>query len=93
MMTNVEELRWLSRKLTDEGKLIEAGFVGLRIAAIPMDAPEIQVTEIRNAFFAGALHLFASIMDIMDKDREPTENDMKRMDLINKELQAFINDL
>jgi len=46
----------------------------------------------RNAFFAGAQHLFSSIMTILEPDAEPTEKDMQRMDLIDKELRAFIND-
>lgn len=82
----------LSRDLTDKGKLIEAGFVGLRLAAIPRDAPDLQVEEMRNAFFAGAQHLFASIMSILDPGEEPTEADLRRMDLIEKELRSFIHD-
>jgi hypothetical protein len=80
------------RELTDNGKLIEAGFVGLRIAAIPLDAPAIQIEEMRNAFFAGAQHLFSSIMTILDPGAEPTDKDLERMDLIDRELKAFIND-
>ena len=80
----------LAKRLTDEGKLIEAGFVGLRLAAIPNDAPEVQVNEMRMAFFAGAQHLFASIMQIMDEAREPTEADLERMGLIDRELQEFV---
>ena len=83
-------LKRLERDLVDEGKLIEAGWISLRLAAIPLDASALQLEEMRNAFFAGAQHLFASIMDIMDEDREPTEKDMQRMDLIDKELRVFI---
>jgi hypothetical protein len=85
-------LERLSRELTDKGKLIEAGWVGLRIAAIPLDAPAVQLDEMRNAFFAGAQHLFSSIMSILEPDAEPTEKDLERMDLIDRELKAFIND-
>lgn len=85
-------LERLSREFVDKGKLIEAGWVGLRIAAVPLDAPAIQLEEMRNAFFAGAQHLFSSIMTILDPDVEPTEKDLERMDLIDRELKAFIND-
>jgi hypothetical protein len=85
-------LERLSRDLADQGKLIEAGWVGLRLAAVPLDAPKIQLEEMRNAFFAGAQHLFSSIMTILEPDAEPTDKDMERMDLIDKELRAFIND-
>jgi len=85
-----EYLRRFERELVDKGKLIEAGFVGLRLAAIPEDAGKTQIEEMRNAFFAGAQHLFASIMDIMDDDHEPTASDLKRMDMIQSELDVFI---
>lgn len=83
------DLEALCRSLTDEGKLIEAGWVGLRIAAVPVDAPQIQIDEMRNAFFAGAQHLFSSIMTILEPDEEPTDNDMARLDLIDAELRTF----
>lgn len=86
------DLQKLSRELTDSGKLIEAGFVGLRIAAMDKDAPEIQVNEMRMAFFAGAQHLFDTIMTVLEPDAEPTAKDLHRMDLIDKELRAFIAD-
>ena len=85
-----EKLRWLTRKLNDEGKLIEAGFVGLRLAAFPPDVSDLQVREMRMAFFAGAAHLFNSIMNVMTEDREPTDADMKSMELIQKELDLFM---
>jgi hypothetical protein len=84
-----EALVELTRKLTDDGKLIEAGWMGLRFAAISPNAPDIQLTEMRTAFFAGALHLFASMISIMDADREPTEGDLSRMTMIDVELHAF----
>lgn len=87
-----EFLRSLERELVDKGKLIEAGWIGLRLAAIPEDADRTQLESMKEAFFAGAQHLFASIMDILEDDREPTEADLKRMDLINAELDGFIRD-
>lgn len=85
-----EMLDQIAKEMTDKGKLIEAGWIGLRIAAIPLDAPALQIEEMRNAFFAGAQHLFSSIMGILDPGEEPTEADMKRMDLISDELEGFI---
>lgn len=85
-------LERLSRELTDQGKLIEAGWISLRIAAIPPDAPPIQLEEMRMAFFAGAQHLFSSIMTILEPGAEPTDKDIDRMDLIDKELRHFIKD-
>lgn len=78
--------------MSDRGRLIEAGWIALRKSAMRPDAPEIQVTEMRMAFFAGAQHLFASIMGILDPGSEPTERDLKRMDLISHELQGFLQE-
>lgn len=91
-MADKAHLERLSRELADKGKLIEAGWVGLRLAAVPLDAPAIQLEEMRNAFFAGAQHLFSSIMTIMEADREPTAKDLDCMNQIDRELKAFIND-
>lgn len=85
-------LERLSRELTDKGMLIEAGWIGLRLACDLEDAPKLQLDEMRNAFFAGAQHLFASIMTILDPGAEPTDKDLERMDLIDSELKKFIND-
>lgn len=54
------------------------------------DAPEVQRSECRIAFFAGAQHLFGSIMGILELEAEPTENDLRRMDAIDRELKAYI---
>jgi len=85
-----DELQKLTRKATDNGRLIEAGWLSLRVMAVPPDAPQVQVDEMRNAFFAGAQHLFSSIMGVMDPESEPTDADLRRMDLIASELDAFI---
>lgn len=85
-------LERLSRELTDQGKLIEAGWIGLRIAAVPLDAPPQQLDLMRQAFFAGAQHLFGSIMAILEPDSEPTDKDLARMSMIQTELDGFISD-
>jgi hypothetical protein len=82
----------LAEGLADAGKIIEGGFAGFRMMVIPSEAPPIQVHEMRMAFFAGAQHLFASIMAVMDTDREPTPRDLHRMSMIHEELEAFRKD-
>lgn len=89
MDTN-EAIKELIKKLSDEGKLIESGWMAMRLAAIEPNAPEIQVREMRMAFMAGAQHLFTSIMGILEPGAEPTEADLRRLDLIDKELRAFV---
>jgi hypothetical protein len=86
-------LELLTRRLVDEGLLIEAGWVGLRIACQLEDAPKIQLDEMRNAFFAGAQHVFHSITGgLLDPGSEPTDADLRRMDQIDQELRRFITE-
>lgn len=89
-MADRAHLQRLERELADKGRLIEAGWIGLRLAAIPDNASSVQLEEMRNAFFAGAQHLFSSIMSIMEAGSEPTEKDLARIGLIDGELREFI---
>jgi hypothetical protein len=89
-MADTNHLKNLEKRLVDEGKLVEAGWVGLRIAAIPPDAPAIQLTEMRQAFFAGAQHVFSSMLRFLDDGEEITEDDLRRVSLLHDELQIFI---
>ncbi len=80
----------LSKKLVDSGELIEAGWIGYRHLVMSENAPQIQIDECRMAFFAGAQHLFASIMSILEPGSEPTEKDLDRMTQIDSELKSFL---
>ncbi len=82
-------LERLTRELTDQGKLLEAGWVSLRLAAIPLNAPAAQLDEMHKAYMAGAQHLWASLMTLLDPGEEPTDADLRRMDLIAAELDAY----
>lgn len=82
----------ITSDFSDRGKLIEVGWLALKKAAISPQASEAQLQAMREAFFAGAQHLFASIMGILDPGTEPTARDLVRMDLINHELQAFLQE-
>lgn len=88
-----ETVQNVTEKLTDAGKIIQGGWLGYRLCVMPQTASEIQVSETRKAFFAGAQHLFASIMSILDPGSEPTEKDLQRMTLIHTELEAFEKEL
>lgn len=91
-MADINHLRRLKRDLLDNGKLIESGWIELRIVAVPLDASPVQLQSMREAFFAGAQHLYSSIMTVLDSDAGPTDDDVKRLDLIGDELDAFIKD-
>lgn len=60
---------------------------------MPLNAPPHQLHEMRLAFMAGAQHLFASMMGMLDPEPDETPDDMRRMDLINRELDAFRGEL
>lgn len=87
-----DELREFERRLSAEGKLIEAGWFGFRLAAINSEAPENQVTEMRMAFFAGATHLFMAMIRVMDEGTEATAADEQRIANIHKEILVFVTD-
>ena len=87
-----EIIEGVTKRLIDEGKIIEAGWVSLKMMAVPEDAPKIQIEEMRNAFFAGAQHLLGSIMSTLDQGDEPTEADLRRLNNIQVELDLFIKD-
>jgi hypothetical protein len=82
-------LERLTKEATDQGLLIELGWLSLCKMWLPNGGTEAQLELLRNAFFAGAQHLFASILTILDPDEEPTEADMQRMSQISDELEAF----
>ena len=77
------------KRATDQGKLMEAGFLALRVQVLAPDASERAVTTARMIYMAGAQHLFASLMAAMDPDRDPTQQDMRRMSMIGAELRSW----
>lgn len=86
-------LEELSRRLADDGKIIEAGWASLCALAIPPDAPPVQINEMRRAYMAGAQHLWATVLTILEPGSEPTAKDLARMDLISRELDTFAAEL
>lgn len=82
-------LQDLTRKLVDDGKLVEAGWVGLRAMWLSSDTPELQVADFRKAFMAGAQHTRSSVMTMLEPGDDPTTADLGRMDKIQAELDAF----
>jgi hypothetical protein len=88
----IDAIDTITKAIVDEGKIIEAGWVGFKLMVFPNSAPEMQLVAMRQAFFAGAQHLYTSILRVMDPGDEPTDDDINRMTLINKELRDFIDD-
>lgn len=93
MKISKEMLDQLTKDLTDQGKLIEAGWVGLRHVAVPVDAGKEQLDDMKVAFFAGAMHVFSSMMTVLDPGTEPTNDDLRRLSQIHEELAEFEKEL
>jgi hypothetical protein len=75
------------KRMANEGRLIEGGWLSF-LEFVPPNTTAQQVNLLKLAYYCCAEHLFNSIMTIMDEDREPTENDLKKMSLLQKEISA-----
>jgi len=79
----------IGRKLAEEGKLVEAGWEIFCALTMPPNVNEDQKYDMQMAFFAGAQHVFHTMISIADPGTEPTEADMLRMGQIDNELTRF----
>lgn len=82
----------LTRAAMDQGLIIKAGWVSFLQMVYPNGTTEQQREELRAAFYGGAHHLYASIMNVLDPGDEPTPDDLRRMALIDHELEAFLQE-
>jgi hypothetical protein len=90
IMADRSYLERLHLELIEQGRVIEAGWVALRLSFIPLDAGAHQLDEMKKAYMAGAQHMWATIHAASsDVGDEPTEADMRRMDNIAAEMQAY----
>lgn len=86
-MTNPKQAPEISYKLVDEGRLIEAGFEIMRsVWSFDHNMTAADIEFIRTAFFAGALHTFTNITNMLRSNRS---NDKRSMDKIKLELDAY----
>lgn len=76
----------------DRGNIMEIGFAAF-VATSPVPIPTQNLQRWRDAYFAGAQHLWASIFEVLDADSEPTSKDLRRMDLLDHELTAWRDDI
>jgi hypothetical protein len=78
----------LTRKLANEGKLIEAGFAAyVAVNKIGIDDPALP--KLRDAYMSAAEHLWSSIMATLDAGEKETPADMRRMDAIQAEIDVW----
>ena len=73
--------------------VVEREWESYRREVIPVGAPEVQIQESRRAFYGGARSLLAAIVNSLDPDTEPVDEDVARMEEIHAELEKFAQDV
>jgi hypothetical protein len=58
-------------------------------AVLPRDASADQRREMRRAFYAGAQGILFRVISALAPESEPTEDDLRMMDDLEKELAEF----
>jgi hypothetical protein len=61
-----------------------------RDVMIPSDAPDIQSSECRKAFYAGADASFSAIVSAIASEHVPTDEDIETLYDVERELIAFL---
>jgi hypothetical protein len=85
------ELIKITRELEDEGRQVEAGWQVFRVLTMRHCTSIVELDKAREAFFAGAQHLFASILEgCSEPDADDRTDELKRMDKISAELDRFV---
>lgn len=74
-------------------KLIADGWREFEIDVIPLNAPDIQRTECRRAFYAGAISIFNGLLSELRPGAEPTDADLKVIDALAAEIKQYADDL
>lgn len=74
-------------------KLIADAWRDYEIKVVPLNAPEVQRTESRRAFYAGAIAVFTGVLSMLEPGMEPTDNDLKKMDDLFKEIKQYKADV
>lgn len=69
---------------------IQKAWLSLRRLAIPANASQVQLTEMRRSFYCGAQAMLKEVLDASDL---PEEQAMKVMDQLQSELEQFRKDL
>ena len=70
-------------------KPLAAMWDSYRKLVIPANASAVQITETRQAFYAGATALYHFLMDSVSLDDEITGGDMLLMETIQAEVMEF----
>jgi hypothetical protein len=83
-------------RLTEQGKLIEAGWISFRLMVVEPNAPSDHMTVFRYAFLGGAQHVFGCLMGALEGGGDDEETDEKVASLLeslNAELKGFCEEI
>lgn len=72
-----------------EEKYIEQMWAHYFDLVVPKDAPQVQIDEAKQAFYAGVCSFYTFMIETMNSDGEPTYKDFLKMSCIAKELSAW----
>lgn len=75
---------------------IQKEWEAFRDKVLPDGAPEVQLREMRRAFFAGAISLRGVMFKVLEDTGDPnevTEGDLRVMEDINDEFERYADDL
>lgn len=70
-------------------KLLETEWDKYREAVIPKNAPQVQLTDMKGAFYAGAWALYTLIMSGLDGGSGETANDLALLAKLDAEMRDF----
>lgn len=69
--------------------VIAEGFESLRVAVMPKGASQVQIDDCQRYYYAGAMKLLDSLVDVVGEGREPTTGDLEKLTAIYNELTEF----
>lgn len=72
---------------------IEQMWLDYERRVLPANSGAVQRKETRKAFYAGAMCLFERLVTMLDPEAEPTEADVRKMNEINNEILAWLEEM
>ncbi len=60
---------------------------------LKLDTSEIQIREMKRAYYVGFHTALLTLLHGLDEDKEPTEADVEYLDSLHKECLRFANDI
>lgn len=96
MSSEAERRRYaekIAREWAEKGKLVEGGWRAFRATLLrdmDFDEPVNREDALRTLYYLACDHLFCAIVGpMLDPDAEITDGELRRMELLQAELQQF----